>query len=207
MTDSKPIRHKVRPVLYHCRKELEKIIKDQLQAGIIRPSTSATCSPVNFVLKEDGSLLLTIDYRKVNNATLPDPYPLPRIDDIIARLAKNKFFSKIDLANCYYQVKMHKDSIKFTIFISEFGKHEYLATPMGLKDAGSTFQRMMDKVLEDLIGEICYVYLDDIIIFFEDMEGHEELVKQVLDRLKLNGLQIKIKPASSLNLASDFSVI
>ena len=193
MTDNKPIRHKVRPVPYHCRKEFEQIIKDQLQAGIIRPSTSATCSPVNLVLKEDGSLRLTIDYRKVNNATLPDPYPLPRIDDIIARLAKNKFFSKIDLANGYYQIKMHKDSIKFTTFISEFGKHEYLAMPMGLKNAGSTFQRMMDKVLDGLIGEICYVYLDDIIIFSEDLEGHEGRVKQVLDRLKSNGLQIKIK--------------
>ena len=146
MTDNKPIRHKVRPVPYHCRKEFEQIIKDQLQAGIIRPSTSATCSPVNLVLKEDGSLRLTIDYRKVNNATLPDPYPLPRIDDIIARLAKNKFFSKIDLANGYYQIKMHRDSIKFTTFISEFGKHEYLAMPMGLKNAGSTFQRMMEVV-------------------------------------------------------------
>ena len=148
MTDNKPIRHKVRPVPYHCRKEFEQIIKDQLAAGIIRPSTSATCSPVNLVLKEDGSLRLTIDYRKVNNATLPDPNPLPRIDDIIARLAKNRFFSKIDLANGYYQVKMHRDSIKF---ISEFGKHEYLAMPMFLKNAGSTFQRMMDKVLDGLI--------------------------------------------------------
>ena len=144
-----------------------KIIKDQLAAGIIRPSTSATCSPVNLVLKEDG---LTIDYRKVNNATLPNPYPLPRIDDIIVGLAKNKYFSKIDLANGYYQVLMDKDSIKFTTFISEFGKHEYLAMPMGLKNAGSTFQRMMDKVIDGLIHnrEIFYVYLDDIIIFCED---------------------------------------
>ena len=85
------------------------------------------------MLKEDGSIRLAIDYRKVNNATLPDPYPLPRIDDIIDRLAKNKYFSKIDLENGYYQVKMHKDSIKFTTFISQFGKHEYLAMPMGLK--------------------------------------------------------------------------
>ena len=145
------------------------------------------------VLKEDGLLRLTIDYQKVNYTTLPDPYPLPRIDDIIARFAKNKFFSKIDLANGYYQVKMHKDSIKFTTFISEFGKLEYLVMPIGLKNAGSTFQRMMDKVLEGLIGEICFVYLDDIIIFSEDLEGHEERVKQVLDRLKSNGLQIKIK--------------
>ena len=193
MKDTKPIRHKIRPVPYHCRKEFEQIIKDQLAAGIIQPSKAATCSPVNLVLKEDGSLRLTIDYRKINNATEPDPYPLPRIDDIIARLAKNKVFSKIDLANGYYQVKMHPESIKYTTFISEFGKFEYLAMPMGLKNAGSTFQRMMDKVLEGLIGETCFVYLDDIIIFSEDVETHEERVKQVLERLKTNGLQIKLK--------------
>ena len=146
MKDIKPLKHKVRPVLYHCLKEFEQIIKDQLAAGIIRPSDSSTCSPVNLVLKEDGSLRLTIDYKKVNNDTEQDPYPLPRIDDIIARLAKNKIFSKIDLANGYYQVKMHPNSIKYPTFISEFGKHEYLAMPMGLKNAGSTFQRMMGKV-------------------------------------------------------------
>ena len=193
MKDTKPIKHKIRPVPYHCRKEFEQIIKDQLAAGIIQPSKAATCSPVNLVLKEDGSLRLTIDYRKINNATEPDPYPLPRIDDIIARLAKNKVFSIIDLANGYYQVKMHPESIKYTTFISEFGKFEYLAMPMGLKNAGSTFQRMMDKVLEGLVGEICFVYLDDIIIFSEDVESHEGRVKQVLDRLKTNCLQIKLK--------------
>ena len=126
MTDNKPIRHKVRPVPYHCREEFQQIIRDQLAAGIIRPSTSATCSPVNLVLKEDRSLRLTIDYRKVNN-------------DIIVHLSKNKIFSKIDLENGYYQVKMHHDSIKYTTFISEFCKQEYLAMPIGLKNAGSTF--------------------------------------------------------------------
>ena len=95
MKDTKPIKHKISPVPYHCREEFHQIIKDKLAAGIIRPSNSATWSPVNLVLKEDGSLRLTIDYRNVNNATESDPYPLPRINDIIARLAKNKIFSKI----------------------------------------------------------------------------------------------------------------
>ena len=70
MKDTKPIKHKVRPVPYHCRKEFEQIIKDQLAAGIIRPSDSSACSPVNLVLKEDGSLRLTIDYRLTRNQTL-----------------------------------------------------------------------------------------------------------------------------------------
>ena len=97
------------------------------------------------------------------------------------------------MANGYYQVRMHPNSNKYTTFISKFGKHEYLAMPMGLKNAGSTFQRMMDKVLEGLIGEICFVCLDDITIFSADIEIHKHRVKQVLERLKTNGLQIKLK--------------
>ena len=93
---------------------------------------------------------------------------------------------------------MHPDSIKYTTFISEFGKHEYLAMPMGLKNAGSTFQRMMDKVLENLIGEICFVYHDDIIIFSEDVESHQERVKMVIERLRQNGLQLKLKKCEFL---------
>ena len=80
------------------------------------------------------------------------------------------------MANGYYQVRMHSNSIKYTTFIIEFGKREYVAQPMGLKNAGSTFQRMIDKVLEGLIGEICFVYLEDIIIFSEDIETHEQRV-------------------------------
>ena len=75
ITDTKPIQHKIRPVPYHCRKEFEQIIKDQLAAGIIQPGKSSTCSPVNLVIKEDGSLRITIDYREIINATEPDPYP------------------------------------------------------------------------------------------------------------------------------------
>ena len=74
---------------------------------------------------------------------------------------------------------MHPDSIKYTTFTSKFDKNEYLAMPMGLKNAGSTFERMMDKVLENLIGEICFVYLDDIIIFSKVAESHQVRVKIV----------------------------
>ena len=93
---------------------------------------------------------------------------------------------------------MHCDSIKFTFFISEFGKHEYLAMLIGLKNAGSPFQRMTDKVFEGLIGEICYVYLDNIIIFSEDLEGHEDRVKQVFDRFKKNGANSSNQTSGSL---------
>ena len=113
MKDTKPIKHRIRPVTYHCREEFHQIVKDQLAAGIIRPSTSAMWSPVNLVLKEYGSLRLTIDNRKVNNATEADPYPLPRIDDIISQLAKNKIFSKIGfIQTLYYLSKNNYVALK-----------------------------------------------------------------------------------------------
>ena len=85
------------------------------------------------------------------------------------------------MANGYYQVKMHPYSIKYTTFTSEFGKHENLAMPMDLRNAGSNFKRMMDKVLYGLIGEICFVYHDDIIVFSEDLEEHEQRFKSVIE--------------------------
>ena len=128
MKDTKPIKHKIRLVPYHCRKEFEQIIKDQLAAGIIQPSKAATCIPVNLVLKEEGSLRLTIDYRKINNATEPDPYPLPRIDDIIARLANNKVFSKIDLGEnapgVYKVYNLYKRIRQIRVFSNADGSKE-----------------------------------------------------------------------------------
>ena len=93
---------------------------------------------------------------------------------------------------------MYPNSLKYTTFISEFGTHEYLAMPMGLRNAWSIFQRMMDKVLDGLIGEICYVYHDDIIVFSEDLKEHEQRFKSVIERLKKNDLQVKLKKCEFL---------
>ena len=130
----------------------------------------------------DNTIRLTVDFRKINAITVPDPYPLPKISTILARLAKYIWFSKMDLFQSYYQILMALDSRKFTPFITEIGNYECRVMPMGLRNACATFQRLMDKVLSGLIGEICFCYMDDIIVFSETVEDHLERVKLVADR-------------------------
>jgi hypothetical protein len=93
-------------------------------SGMIVDSKSPWCSPVRLVKKPDNTLRLTIDFRKVNNCTIKDSFPLPRIDDLSTHLAKAKIFSSIDLASSYHQVKLNEDSLQYTAFATQWGFYE-----------------------------------------------------------------------------------
>jgi hypothetical protein len=101
--------------------------------GMLVESRSAWNSPINLVGKKDGSTRITFDYRKLNNITIKDAYPLPNIKEIFPRLAKATYFTKLDLSSGYYHVKLEPESRKYTAFGSEFGFYEYTVMPMGLK--------------------------------------------------------------------------
>jgi hypothetical protein len=136
-------------------------------------------------------LRLTIDFRKVNNCTIKDSFPLPRIDDLFTHLAKAKIFSSIDLASSYHQVKLDEDSRQYTAFATQWGFYEYTVMPMGLCNSCATFQRLLNKVLEGYLGVWCLVYLDDILIFSNDEESHRKHVELVIQRLREYNLKIK----------------
>ena len=129
---------------------------------------------------------------KVNNVTVKDAYPIPRIEDLFTYLCKATLFSTLDLASGYYQVAMKPESQQYTAFSCEFGFFEYKVMPMGLTNACATFQRLMNTVLDGLIGECCLVYLDDIIIYSNSIEEHLQHVKRVAERLRTNNLKIKL---------------
>ena len=141
------------------------MIDEMLDARIIVPSSSEWRSPTNLVAKKDGSTRITLDYRKINEVTEKDAYPLPNINSSLSQLAGANYFSKLDLSSGYYQVPMDEESQKYTAFGCEFGLFEYTVMPMGLTNATATFQRLMNNVLAGLIGFICLVYLDDIIVY------------------------------------------
>jgi hypothetical protein len=124
--------------------------------------------------------------------TIKDSYPLPKIEELFPQLANARYFTTLDLASGYYQVKMKTESRQYTAFSCEFGFYEYVVLPMGLTNACATFQRLMDRVLLGLIGDICLVYLDDIIIYSSDATSHLEHVRLVTDRLRQNNLKIKM---------------
>ena len=138
--------------------------------------------------KPDGSWRPCGDYRRLNTQIVPDIYPLPNVADFTFRLNGCKIFTKLDLTKEYYQVPMNKEDIPKTAVITPFGLLERVRMPFGLRNAGCTFQRMMDQILGDIPH--CFVYIDDILIASPDAESHLRHVCQGLDHLRLHGLSI-----------------
>ncbi|KAH8294430.1 hypothetical protein KR054_002016 [Drosophila jambulina] len=164
-------------------------IKELLQNGIIRPSRSPYNSPAWVVDKkgtdDNGSKKkrLVIDFRKLNERTIADRYPMPSIPMILANLGKAKFFTTLDLKSGYHQIYLAEKDLEKTSFSVNGGKYEFCRLPFGLKNAGSIFQRAIDDVLREDIGKICYVYVDDVIIFSENETEHVKHIDTVLKRL------------------------
>jgi len=155
---------------------------------IVRRSRSAWASPLHMVEKADGTWRPCGDYRRLNLVTKPDLYPPPHMDDLSARLAGMKWFSKIDLRKGYWQVPVAEEDVEKTAVITPFGLWEFLRMPFGLRNSGATFQRMMDDVLGGL--QRVFGYLDDILVGSEDQEQHKQDLKGVWDRLQQHGLVI-----------------
>ena len=129
--DTEPIKQKSRGISHAFRAEFKKLIQEMKDSGMIVDSKSPWCSPVRLVKKPDNTLRLTIDFRKVNNCTIKDSFPLPRIDDLFTHLAKAKIFSSIDLASSYHQVKLDEESRQYTAFATQWGFYEYTVMPNG----------------------------------------------------------------------------
>ena len=162
--------------------------------GIVRRSNSPWASPLHMVTKADGGWRPCGDYRRLNNATTPDRYPVPHIQDFSAHLAGAVVFSKVDLVRGYHQVPVHPQDVPKTAVITPFGLFEFLRMPFGLKGAAQTFQRLMDSVLRDM--PFLFVYLDDILVASASAEEHMTHLRQLFERLNEYGLIIN--PAKCL---------
>ena len=164
--------------------ELQAQIEDLLAQGHICPSQSPYGAPILFVQKKDGRWRMCIDYRALNKQTIKDRYPLPRIDDLLDRLGKVKYFSTIDLASGYHQIAMKEDDIPKTAFHTHRGHFEFVVMPFGVSNAPATFQRLMNKVFAKELDAFILVYLDDILVFSRTKEEHLEHIRTALGRLR-----------------------
>jgi hypothetical protein len=169
--------------------ELEKM----LQAGVIEPSTSPHVSEPVIVKKKTGDWRYCIDFRKVNRFTVPDPYPMRRIDDLLTSIRASRFFIALDLRSGYWQIPLEENSRKYTAFRTPKGLFQFTVMPFGLSNAPATFQRCMENILGDLHWTGVLVYLDDILIHAEDTDTCLRLAREVFQRLRVADLTINLK--------------
>jgi hypothetical protein len=160
--------------------------QSMLSEGIIRRSSSQWSSPLHMVQKKDGSWWPCCDYRQLNLQMVEDKYPLPNMADLAARLDGCRVFIKLDLRKGYLQVPMAAADIAKTAIITPFGLFEFTRMPFGLRNAGMTFQRLMDTVLGSL--PFAFVYLDDILVASPDEKSHWLHLQAVFSVLQQNGL-------------------
>lgn len=182
------------------------LLEQHVSAGRLRPSDSAHSSPAFIIPKADPTALprWVNDFRQLNMNTVPDNHPLPRIDEILRDCAKGKVFGKIDMTNSFFQTKVHPDDMHLLAVHTPWGLYEWTVMPMGVRNAPAAHQCRMSTALCHLIGKICHVYLDDIIIWSQTLEEHETNVREVLQALRNAHLFCSLKKTSLFNLEIDF---
>ena len=189
--DSSAIRCAPRRMSPQKMKRKRNSVTEMLTSGQIEPSDSPWLSPVVLVTKKDGGTRFCVDYRRLNDVTVKDAYPLPRIDDTLDMLAGKQWFSTLDLASGYWQVSLSQEARVKTAFTTHSGLFQFRVMPFGLCNAPVTFERLMDRVLQALRWSRCLVYLEDIICFGSTFDGALSNLTLIFERLRSYGLQLK----------------
>lgn len=183
------------------KEEIKRQVDKLLQENIIQNSHSPWNAPVHLVPKKidvsgEQKYRLVVDYRKLNEITCDDRYPLPNITDIFDKLGDSMYFSTLDLASGYHQIEVLEP--EKTAFSTNEGHFEFLRMPFGLKTAPATFQRAMDNILRGLQGTHCLVYLDDIIVFSKTLDQHINKLKTIFDTLRKANLKVQLDKSEFL---------
>jgi hypothetical protein len=169
----------------------EDHVKELLEKKLIEPTHSPYGAPILFVVKKDGNLRMCVDYRALNKITIRDRYPLPRIDDLFDKLRGATVFSSLDLQSGYYQVQIPEEDVPKTAFVTHMGQFQYRVLCLGLTNAPSTFQRMMNDIFAEHLGKFVLVYLDDLLVFSRTPEEHYRHLQLVFDLLREHKLYCK----------------
>jgi hypothetical protein len=190
-TEGRPVAAKYRRLDPVKLKAAQAEFAELERQGIVRHSNSEWSSTLHMVCKQDGTWQPCGDFRRLNLQTRPDRYTCPNIGDLTAQLAGCTVFSKLDLRKGYHQVPVRDEDVRKTAIVTPFGTYEYLRMPFGLRNAGQTFQRLLDSVLAGMLH--CFVYIDDVLVASASSQLHLQHLEEVLTRLQRHGLVLNIK--------------
>ena len=189
-THETPIRQKAYRTPQSMMQKVKAEIDNMLDLGVIESTTSAYASPIVVVAKPNGDIRLCTDFRALNKISEFDPYPIPRIDEILDVVANAKYITTLDLTKGFYQVPLDKQAKAKSAFITPFGQYAYNVMPFGMMNSSATFQRLVDTVLQGC-SDFCRQYIDDVAIFSNTWEDHLKHLDIVLTKIENAGLTIK----------------
>ena len=173
-------------------KTLDEYLKVNLAKGFIRPSSLSAGYPILFVPKKNGKLRLCVDYRKLNEITIKNRYPLPNANELRDRLAGAKWFTKLDMRGAYNLIRMKAGHEWKTAFRTRYGSYEYMVMPFGLTNAPASCQGLVNNVLRNLLDQCVIAYLDDILVYSKTLDDHRQHVTKVLTCLA--AVDLKLEP-------------
>src|SRR5215469_14096607 len=201
---SSPPRHKA----YHMSEKELTLLKEELtrliNIGHIQPSVSPFSAPVFFVQEATGKIRMVMDYRALNKITVKNSTTLPNILELLDRLKTAKIFTKIDLQSGYHLIRMYPDDILKTAISTRYGHYEWTVMPFGLCNAPATFQQSVNQIFADFINKFVIVYLDDILIYSDTHEDHENHLRLVLQRMIEHKLRVRVHKCRFLQSEVDY---
>ena len=186
------------------RAEIRKAITAMKEDGVIRDAKSEWASPVVLIPKPDGSMRFCVDYRRLNELTIKDSYPLSRMEDCLDRLGEAKYFTTLDCNSGYWQIPVLEEDRSKTAFTCHEGCFEFCRMPFGLCHAPATFHRTVDMLLSGYQWRTCLVYSDDIIVFSDTKEDRLTHVREILTILKDAGFSLKLRQCSFFAQSVDY---
>jgi hypothetical protein len=191
-----PYRARLRRYSPKEKETIKKEIDVMLEKGVIEPSNAEWTAPIVVVPKKDGSLRFCVNYKRLNDLSVKDPYPLPRIDDHIETLSGKRYVSCLDAFAGYWQINVDVDSRPFTTFISPFGLFQFVKMPFGLSNAPAYFTRVLERAFASQLYSSVIIYIDDIAVFSSDFQEHLQQLRKVFTILRTNNIKLKRKKCS-----------